>query len=334
MRRSIAAVALSLLLLSGCAAEDKEYSSSFFAMDTYMTLTAYGDGAAQSIDGARAEIERLESLLSVTDEGSEIYAVNQNGGGTVSDSTEEIVKFSLEMAERTEGALDPTIYPIVSAWGFTGEEYRIPSAEELSLLLERIGYEKALLENGHITLKDCMMLDLGAVAKGYAGDRAAKILKEQGVTSALLDIGGNVQAVGCRPDGSDWRLGLRDPLSDGLLGVISVSDLAVVTSGGYERYFVGDDEKRYCHIIDPHSGYPADNGLLSVTVIAPEGAKCDALSTALFVMGAEGAVEHWRKYRDFDMILVSEGEIRLTNGVAERFELRDEYSDIKLVIIE
>ena len=327
------------LLLTGCAADPRgeEHTSSFFAMDTYMTLTAYGENAEQGVNAAKAEILRLEGLWSVTEEGSDICNINRSHGAAVEVSAEtaELIVTALEMAERTGGALDPTVYPLVEAWGFTTEENRIPTAEELSALLSLVDYGRVELSESSVTLPDGMMLDLGAVGKGCAGDRAAALLRENGITSALLDIGGNIQAVGSRPDGSAWRLGLRDPAGDGLMGVISVSDAAVVTSGSYERCFVGEDGKTYCHIIDPASGYPADNGLVSVTVIAAEGVKCDALSTALFVMGLDGAAEHWRQYRDFEMILVTEGgEIHLTPAAAEMFTPSGDFSGREQFIIE
>ncbi len=333
-----AALCLASSLLSGCSdTKAAEYSSSFFAMDTYMTFTAYGDNAEQAVNDVKAEISRLERQWSVTDEGSDIYAINHSDGKSVvvNAETAELINFSLEIAQRTDGALDPTIYPLVEAWGFTTEKNKVPTAEELSVLLNNVGYEQVLIDNSTVKLTDGMMLDLGAVGKGYAGDISAELLRKSGVTSALLDIGGNIQAIGSRPDGSNWRLGLRDPVSSGILGIISISDLAVVTSGSYERFFISEDGKKYCHIIDPNNGYPVDNGLLSVTVIADEGRKCDALSTALFVMGAEKAAQHWQQHQDFEMIMISDnGEIHLTKGAAEMFTLSDDFNDMPLIIIQ
>ena len=179
-----------------------------------------------------------------------------------------------------------------------------------------------------------MELDLGAVGKGYAGDLAAEILKDRGITSALLDIGGNIQAIGSWPDGSDWRLGIRNPFGEGQVGVLSVSDRAVVTSGNYERYFVGDDDQTYGHIIDPSTGYPADTGLASVTIIAEEGKVGDALSTAMFVKGPQEAEEYWRAHQDFDMLMITEdGEIRLTEGIQDSFTLSGSFANMEVQVI-
>lgn len=314
----------------------EESRKEFFAMDTYMTFTAYGDNAGEALEKAEKEIHTLESEWSVTDENSEIYAVNHSNGNvvTLSEDTAGVVSFALEMAKETDGALEPTIYPVLTAWGFTTDENRIPGNEEIQSLLSRVGYEKVELNGQKIHLPEGMELDLGAVGKGYAGDLTAEIVKESGVTSALLNIGGNVQTVGSRPDGNDWRLAIRSPYGDGEVGVLEVSDCAVVTSGNYERYFTGEDGKRYGHIIDPKTGYPVDNGLASVTIVTEEGKTGDALSTSMFVKGLEGAQEYWKSHKGFDMILMTEdGEIYLTEGIENNFTLTDSFSNMEKYII-
>ena len=169
-----------------------------------------------------------------------------------------------------------------------------------------------------------MQLDLGAVGKGYTADLVAEVLQTHGVQSALINLGGNIQAVGSRPDGSDWRIGIRAPWGEDNLGVLEISDAAVVTSGGYENYFEDKDGNIYWHILDPSTGYPANSGLQAVTIIGEEGRLCDALSTALFVMGAEQAEAYWRENSGFDMLLVTdENEILLTEGIADKFTLSD-----------
>ena len=179
-----------------------------------------------------------------------------------------------------------------------------------------------------------MELDLGAVGKGYAGDLAASLVEEAGVTSALLNIGGNVQTVGSKPDGSKWRLAIRSPYGEGEVGVLEVSDCAVVTSGNYERYFTGEDGKRYGHIIDPKTGYPVDNGLASVTIITDEGKMGDALSTSMFVKGLQGAQEYWKSHDGFEMIIMTEDkELYLTEGIADHFTLTDEFSNMERHVI-
>lgn len=328
-RQFLAVLLLLLTALSGCGRtnlEAQEAENSFFAMNTYMTFTAYGEGAEDALADARVRVEEVEALWSVTDEGSEIYRANHSGGEpvNVSEETAELVSFALEMAEKTDGVLEPTIYPVLRAWGFTTDTKQVPSQEEIDALLEDVGHEKITLDGTLLTVPEGMELDLGAVGKGYAGDLAAEAVRARGIECAILSLGGNIQAVGSRPDGTDWRVGLRSPWEDGTLGVLRVSNLAVVTSGGYENYFEDEDGNVYWHILDPETGYPAKSGLLSVTIICPQGRLGDALSTALFVMGPQKAEEYWRENGDFEMILVTEeGEILITEGVADRFTLSE-----------
>ena len=176
------------------------------------------------------------------------------------------------------------------------------------------------------------MIDLGGIAKGYTGDILTEYLKGEGVQSALLDLGGNIHAIGAKPDGSSWRLGIKDPDGSGNLAVLELRDKAVVTSGGYERYFEGEDGERYCHILDPETGKPADSGLVSVTIVGDEGWLCDTLSTAVYVMGAEEAGQLWRTRGGFEMVLLSEGgELLVTAGLRGCIEVA---SDCDITYIE
>ncbi len=314
------------LLLSSCARNGdavlsgpEESALDFFCMDTYMSLRAWGTDR-ETLQKAKREAEGLEALLSVTDEDSEIARLNKAGSAALSPETAAVLSRALELCRETEGALDISVYPIVRAWGFTTGQYRVPEKGELDALLEKVDHTKIRLEGPDAALPAGMALDLGAVAKGWAGDRMADTLRAAGVSSALLDLGGNIQTVGRKPDGSLWRIAVKDPDGTGTLGVLSVEDSAVVTSGGYERYFTGEDGAVYWHIMDPKTGSSARSGLTSVTVTGPEGARCDALSTALFVMGAERAADFWRAKRDFGMILVTEaGKVLYTQDLADSF---------------
>lgn len=323
---------LALLILTSCAActaqtespamESQKAAGGLFAMDTYINLTAYGPDAETALELAEARIQELESLWSVTDESSEIYAANHSGGAAVDISvdTEELLRFALDMAQETDGALEPTIYPVLTAWGFTTDNYQIPEQEEIDRLLELVDYEAITLTDSAVTVPDGMMLDLGAVGKGYAADETAAILRKNGVTSALLDFGGNILTVGSKPDGTPWRIGVRDPDTEGNLGVLEAANQSVVVSGGYEKYFVGEDGQRYWHIIDPETGRPAQSGLVQVAIVSRESKLCDALSTAIFVMGLDRAIDYWQAHQDFDMILLTEDrEIYLTEGLQDAF---------------
>lgn len=346
MKTKLFAILLVLsFLLCGCSEKASEpaeindtakATKNIFAMNTYITLTAYGETAETALDESESRIREIESLLSVTDKSSELYAINHSEGTavTLSTDTENVLSFALKMAKKTNGALEPTIYPVLTAWGFTTESYQIPAQEKIDQLMQSVDFQKVQIENHALALPEGMQLDLGAVAKGYAGDEIANLLKNSGVTSAIINLGGNVQTVGTRPDGSMWRVGLKAPDADSHIGILEVSDCAVITSGSYQKYFTGEDGKQYHHIIDPAIGRPAESGLVSVTVIGKEGKLCDALSTALFVMGLEDAISYWRQYSNFEMILLTDkDEIYITEGLENSFTLQEEYNSYPVTVI-
>ncbi len=287
-----------------------------------MSMKAYGDNAQKALDDSRELIMRLESELSVTDEGSCIYELNKNGKGTVTDSAAVLINKAVEIGERTGGALDISLYPVLKEWGFTTEDYHIPDDKILADLLSDVDYKSISIIGNEVTLPEKVQIDLGALAKGYTSDSIMEQMSSDGVDSAIVSLGGNVQAIGGKPDGSAWKVSVRDPFApDTDMCIVEIKDKAVITSGNYERFFTGDDGKNYWHIIDPADGYPADNGLVSTTIIGDSGLECDALSTAFFVAGKDKAVDYWRSDRSFDMILVSDdGKIYYTEGIADSFK--------------
>ena len=332
----ISAMLSALLFLTGCSAESspEPVQGTFFAMDTVMDFTIYGESGL--IDQSESLIASLESLVSVTDADSELYAINQTGSGTLTGKASSLMEQALEICRRTDGALDLSIYPIVRAWGFTTGSYQVPDEAEIQALLPLVDYRKIQYDaaTGTVTLPEGMEIDLGSVAKGYAGQLAAQMLREHGVQSALLNLGGNVQTVGAKPDGSPWQIGIKDPQGEDAMMVLSVEDQAVVTSGGYERYFEQDGQT-YWHIMDPSTGHPADSGLISVTIVGDEGVVCDGLSTALFVMGLEKAADLWAQSCDFEAVFVTaSGEVYITEGLRDRFALTEQYADTPVSVIE
>ena len=332
----ISAMLSALLFLTGCSAESspEPVQGTFFAMDTVMDFTIYGESGL--IDQSESLITSLESLVSVTDADSELYAINQTGSGTLTGKASSLMEQALEICRRTDGALDLSIYPIVRAWGFTAGSYQVPDEAEIQALLPLVDYRKIQYDaaDGDVTLPVGMKIDLGSVAKGYAGQLVAQMLREHGVQSALLNLGGNVQTVGTKPDGSPWQIGIKDPQGEDAMMVLSVEDQAVVTSGGYERYFEQDGQT-YWHIMDPSTGHPADSGLISVTIVGDEGVVCDGLSTALFVMGLEKAADLWAQSGDFEAVFVTaSGEVYITEGLRDRFALTEQYADTPVSVIE
>lgn len=242
-----------------------------------------------------------------------------------------LLKTAKEMDELTNGCYDMTISPVVKAWGFTEEEHHVPTQAELDALMPLVDNDSVILSEEDQTAylaKEGMAVDLGGIAKGYTSDAVTKLMKEEGVESALIWLGGNISAISNKPDGNPWKIAVENPLNtEDYVGLVEVSDCSVITSGGYQRYF-DQDGKRYHHIIDPAMGYPSDSGLLSVTIISENGTKADALSTALFVMGYDRAVELWRQSDDFEAIFVTEdGKVIATEGIADQFTFEGQDND-------
>ena len=319
-----------LLLLSGCSTEKNEASTRYLTtMDPVMTLTAYGPHREQGLDLAQAEIENLNSLLSTGLPGSEISRLNQAGAASLSQEPLALLEQALELYDSTGGLFDPTVYPLVRLWGFYDKSYHVPTAAELGDLLPLVGADRIRIEGSRVTLGTGQQIDLGGIGKGYASQRACEILKQAGVESALLSLGGNIQCIGTKPDGSPWNIGIRDPFGDesALYSAVKVEDQAVITSGGYERFFEDPETgKIYRHILDPRTGYPAQSGLSSVSIITNDGALGDGLSTALYIMGLEQATEYWRSHADsFEAILISDdGTLYATSGLKDRISSEHE----------
>lgn len=314
--------------------EETEASKDLFAMDTYMTLTAYGEHAQEAVDKAAERVEALDALLSTGNEDSEIYQLNQNGEATLSEEGGYLVERALELYKKTEGAFDIAIYPVMQAWGFPTQDYHVPDddtrKEKLALAdASKVKYDK---DTRKISFdQDGMEIDLGGIAKGYTSSQIMQIYQDCGVTSGLVNLGGNVQALGCKTDGSKWRVAIQSPDdTEEYLGILEIEDQAVITSGGYERYFE-EDGVTYHHIIDPATGYPADSGLISVTIVSDDGTLADGLSTSLFIMGEEKAAQFWRENSDeFEAIMeTSDGKLYVTEGIADSLT-----TDMNVTVIE
>lgn len=306
------------VLRTETGSEEKNFT--VFAMDTVMQFQIYG-GNDDVEEKVRGKIEELEDTLSVTKENSPMWELNKKKTAKFAPEAAKQMLETLELCKDTDGALDISAYPIVKAWGFTTDEHRIPNEEERKALVERVDYRKIQVKDDTVSIAPDMLVDLGSVGKGYTAEVLAKLLKEEGVTSALFSLGGNIQTIGTKPEGTDWFIGIRAAEENRYLGGVSVTDKAVVTSGGYERYFTGDDGQVYWHIMDPKTGAPAKNGLVSVTIISDSGFLCDGLSTTLFVMGPEKAAEHWRSHKNYEAVLEDEnGQIYITEGLENTFK--------------
>ena len=321
---SLSAGCLSEQTKSAASDAAEEASEEFFAMDTKMTVRVYGEGAPEAAREAKEQLLALGALWSATREGSDIARLNGGAGEAIalSPKTMRLLRMSEEVREETKGALDVTLLPLLKLWGFSGGAHRVPTAEEIEAARALTGAGKLKLDEaaGTARLEKGSSVELGAVAKGYAGELVAAELKSRGVRSAILDLGGNIEVIGAREGGAPWRIGLRNPFGGALLGTVAVADAAVVTSAIDQRFFTDEAGNRYWHILDPATGKPAASGLASATVVASSGGRADALSTALFVMGAERAAAFWRERQDFEMVLVGmDGHVWITEGLLDRF---------------
>lgn len=329
---------LSCLIFTGCSvlkenAAQEPVSKEVFAMDTYMTVTAYGMNAKKAVNEAIEEIKRLDALLSTGNKNSEISFLNDNGGGKISNDTEYLLRRSLELYKKTNGKFDIAIYPIMQSWGFTNKNFTVPSRETLIQLLTLVDASAIKLDSQSSTVtfeKEGMKIDLGGIAKGYTSSRIMDIFREKGITKGIVSLGGNVQVLGRKAADALWQVAIQNPDGAGYLGVLQVEDQAVITSGGYERYFE-QDGVTYHHIIDPATGYPANSGLKSVTIVSEDGTLADGLSTALFIMGKDQAIDYWQKHsKEFDTILVDEkNTIYVSEGIADKFSSEQEVQFVK-----
>lgn len=308
---------LTALALTACGAE-KPQEISLFAMDTYMTLAAYGDSADEALTAASREINRLEATLSRTIDTSDVSRLNAGEAVAVQPETRALLERALTLSDETGGTFDMTVAPLVALWGITSDAPRVPSQEEIDALLPLVGGEHVHMDDA-VTLDAGCAVDLGGIAKGYASDRVAAIFARHGITSGTISLGGNVYVCGSKPNGQPWVVAIQDPRSNGYAVTVALTDSFAVTSGGYQRYYTAPDGTVYQHILDPKTGYPVESDLLSVSILCDNGTMADAYSTALYVMGSAGAQAFWRTCGGFEMILITTaGQVLYTPGLSEK----------------
>ncbi len=330
MKLQIFALLLTLVLLfSGCAREPEEYRDTvFFAMDTYITVRLARAGITEEqLDEAAAECERivkeLEAVLSAHDPESELYALNHSDAEftEISDTLEDVLVTAYDISERTNGAFDFTSGGLAELWNIT-DGGPVPAKEDIDAVLAHVGCDKITLDEKRNTVMrpdTDVQLDLGGIGKGAAADELVRYLETTDVPYGLVSVGGTIGVFGDKPDGTPYKIGIRDPDDpNGVLGYLHIDEGFVAVSGDYERYFE-ENGVRYHHIFDPSTGYPADSGLRETAVHCANGAQADALSTALFVMGADEALELYENHGGFEAVLVSDNGIVQTEGARTEF---------------
>ena len=303
--------------------------SEIFALDTAITLKVYGSKRVVVLKKLEDKINELDDMLSTGKETSEVSRLNRSGEAVLSPTVANLVKRSLDIYKKTDGLFDITIYPLMELWGFPTKNYRVPSEKEIEEKLKLVGSDKIDFneETRKISFKNKgMEIDFGGIGKGYITDELVKILTDEKVESAIINLGGNVFGFRKKPDGSLWNIAIRDPNEpDKYMAAIRLEDSAVITSGGYERYFE-ENGIIYHHILDPRTGKPSESGLKSVSIISKDGTLADALSTSLFIMGEEKAIGYWKENgSNFDILLMTKDNRLLVSAGIKDKVISDNY---------
>ncbi len=322
------------ILSAGCDSQKKTAAmkeKEEFIFGTLVSLKLYepvADSVFQTVFDDMRDVENRMTVKGVT---SELIAVNKAAGinpVVVSEDTYHVIDTAKKVAEESAGAFDITVYPVVALWGIGTDQARVPSESEIAAGLKHVGYNDLILDPDKLSVflkRPGMGLDLGGIAKGYAADRISENLRSMGVESGIINLGGNIFAMGSKADGSAWKIGIQNPMSDRgeYIGIADAVNQTVVTSGIYERYFEKDG-KRYHHIMDTKTGYPADNELAGVSILAKSSIDADALSTTCFVLGTEKALEFVKDMPDVDVLFITKDKkIRMTPGFKKVFKLTD-----------
>ena len=315
-------MAAALLLCGGCSAEKElqKLSEVGFYLDTVITLTAYTEDE-QILKDAMEECGRYEQMLSRTIEGSDVWRINHADGEPVevSEDTAAILRCAAEISRKSAGAFDITIAPASMMWDFTSGKAELPDAEALAAAAELVDYSKVQVEGNTVTLPKGMMIDLGGIAKGYIADRIKEYMKERGIEHAILSFGGNIVAIGKKPDGTDWKVGIQDidkPTGEYML-VAANKGGSTVTSGIYERGFEIDGV-RYHHLLNPKTGWPEQNELASVTILSDSSMEGDALATAAFILGREKGLELIESFPGAEAVFIDRNrQVTYSSGAQE-----------------
>jgi len=321
--RLLASLILLSFFLTNCTKE-KPFRETMFLMGTLVEIVAYPDSqqVRDAVGRAFRRMEKVEAMADPKASDSPLTSLRRGEDADLSSELLQVLIVALDVARKSGGAFDPTMGELVAMWGFDRSEPNVPGSLQISGAMGSLGYEHLSVDGVRVKVSgQPVWLELGGVAKGYAVDEAVRVLKESGVRAGIVNAGGDLRAFGEKPGGKGWRIGVQDPDDpQGLLGVLSLKDGSVATSGDYERYFEVDGI-RYHHILDPNTGRPSRSGIRSTTVMASECVLADALATAAFVLGPDRGQELFDGYNDVEGILVTEdGKILETSGIGSVIE--------------
>ncbi|MCG1011878.1 FAD:protein FMN transferase [Tepidanaerobacter sp. GT38] len=306
------------------SSEEKPVTKTNFMLDTLISIQAFGPNATDAINKAFERIDDIEKKMTSKADFSEVISINEMAGRDfykVSPDTFFVIKKGLYFSNLSEGKFDITVGPLVKLWGIGTEHARVPSKAEISKILPLVDYRQIELDekNNSVFLKrPGMSIELGGIAKGYAADEAVKVLRQNGVKHGTVDLGGNIIVIGTKPDGKLWKIGIQNPFfktRGSIVATVEVADKTLVTSGPYERY-IEKDGKIYHHILDTRTGFPVENELMSVTIIAESSIDADALSTTVFAMGLEEGMDFVESIENIDAIFITKDyKVYTTSGV-------------------
>lgn len=331
-----------LFIISGCSSagkaesnnlETSPYSKTEFLMGTVVTVKIYDKNKEDILSLAFERINALADKTSSEDKDSEITAVNKNAGikpVEVSEDVYRLVEVAKEHSHLADGKFDISVGPLTKLWHIGFPDARKPDQSEIDAILPLINYEDVILDEQNQTVylaKKDMILDLGAIAKGFITDEVVTLLQENDVTTAIIDLGGNIFVLGNHPSGDLWTVGIQDPNAarGATVGKVSRSNESIVTSGIYERYIEVDGE-RYHHLLNPDTGYPFTNDLAGISIISNSSTDADALSTIAFSKGIEEGMQFIQDYTDAEAIFIShDKKVYITDGLEGKFELTNEH---------
>ena len=302
--------------------------SEYYGMDTVINNKVFGEQAKEALKAAEEETVRLEGMLSRFIPESEISRINSSAGiryEKVSSETYEVLSRAVEFSKCCQGCFDVTVGPLVNLWRNSRDVLKPPDEFKIRQILPLVDYTNLVLDpcERAVSLKKAgQSIDLGGIGKGSAADKILEVFKKYEVSSAFTNFGGNVAAIGAKPDGSPWRIGIQHPRQENsLIGVVYVVNKSVVTSGDYQRYFTDSNGKRYHHILNPNTGYPSESGLISVTIVADSSVAADALSTVMFIAGMNKGIELLKSFQGTEAIFINMNlTVYVTRGLKDYFQ--------------
>lgn len=329
----ITTIILAIGLVSCSKIETNEQlSRTELFMGTVVKITLYDHASEELLNDVFDYISEVEDLVSINKEGTEIVQLNENAGikgVKLSDFCYDIIKVALDYSKLSDGGYDITIGPLVKLWSIGLPEAKVPSSDEIKSVIKKIDYTKVKMDdlNNEVFLSEKgMMLDLGSIAKGYIADKIVNMLKENEVEKAIIDLGGNIYAMGTKNEGNNWKIGIQNPLENRgqVVGTIEVTNKSVVTTGTYER-FIEEDGVKYHHILNPKTGYPYETNIAGVTIVADKSVDADALSTLVFTKGLDEGLQLVENLESVDAIFImNDNRVYVTEGLNGNFNLTND----------